>query len=305
MFSPLIRGMAFTLVAFSVSILSAVKDVAATETLATLDYRVLPEASGIAVSRIDERRLWFINDSGNRAELVSYDLHSRSYTRVKINDTENRDWEDLAAFEYEGASWLAIGDVGDNEAKRKNVRIYFLPEPPAGVTRADAYVQLRVRYPDGPRDVESLAIDAQARAIYLLSKRDLFPRLYRIDLPVLAQGETYAVTAEFLGEVRSIPKPDSEEIASYRYGKNRARPTAMSLLPDRSGIAVMTYRGAYLASLKGDRDWLQALNDALCPVASPSFNQAETIAADKHGRLYLTSEGRDAPLVRVPAHCID
>lgn len=274
------------------------------ETLAVLDFRILPEASGMALSPSDDHRIWFINDSGNRAELVSYDLGSHSYTRVKVSDTKNRDWEDLAAFEHSGRSWLAIGDIGDNQAKRKKVRIYLLPEPLAGVTRADVHTQIKLRYPDGPRDVESLAVDADANAIYLLSKRDPLPRLYRIDLPELAEGEDLSVTAEFLGEVRSIAKPDSVEVANYPYGKNRARPTAMAMLPDGSAIALMTYRGAYLASLDKDRDWLQALNESLCPVPVPALAQAETIAADGRGRLYLTSEGRRAPLLRVPARCL-
>jgi hypothetical protein len=289
--------------AIAVCLLPIALTVSAAETLATLDFRVLPEASGIAVSPSDERRLWFVNDSGNRAELIAYDLRSDSYTRVKIDDVKNRDWEDLAAFEYAGNPWLAIADVGDNQAKRKNVRIYLLPEPSPGATRASAPTQIKVRYPDGPRDVESLAVDASGSAIYLLSKRDSFPRLYRVDLPALDKARDYAVTAEYLGEVRSIPKPDAEEIASYPYGKNRARPTAMDLLPDGSAVALMTYRGAYLAPLAEDRDWLKALNQSLCPVPGPMLDQAETITADKSARLYLTSEGRRAPLLRISPQC--
>ena len=283
----------------------SVFDSRAAEVLATLDYRILPEASGLAVSAFDERRIWFLNDSGNRAELIAYDLASDSYTRVKIAGVENRDWEDLAVFKHRGTPWLAIGDVGDNNARRREVEVYLLPEPRPGITKSVVHTTLTLRYPDGPRDVESLAVDTVNNALYLLSKRDRFPHLYRVDMPPLGEEKTYSVTAELLGELRSIPAPGSAEIASHRYGRHRAQPTAMTLLPDGSAIALMTYRGAYLAELHSDRNWLQALNESLCPVDTPVLVQGESIAADAQRRLYLTSEGRAAPLLRLPALCAE
>jgi hypothetical protein len=275
----------------------------AEEELARLDHRIVPEASGLAVSRRDERRLWLVNDSGNRAELVSFDLDSRSYSRVKIRGAENRDWEDLAAFTWGDDPWLAIADVGDNRARRDRVQVYLLPEPDSGETSATPEVTLVLRYPDGPRDVESLAVDPLANALYLLSKRDSPPRLYRVELPPRGYTGRYETVAVFVGEIHSIPAPDTAEITAHRRGRYRAQPTAMTLLPDGSAIALMTYRGAYLATLDADRDWLQALNERLCPVTTPALEQGETLAADQQGRLYVTSEGRHPPLYRIAARC--
>jgi hypothetical protein len=67
----------------------------------------------------------------------------------------------------------------------------------------------------------------------------------------------------------------------------------------------LTYRGAYLAPLGAERDWLSALNDSLCPVSTPVLKQAEGIDGDAEGWLYVTSEGKNAPLLRLPATCRD
>ena len=70
-------------------------------------------------------------------------------------------------------------------------------------------------------------------------------------------------------------------------------------MPDGSAIALLTYGGTFVAPLGSDRDWLTALNQSLCMVSRPELEQAESIAADMQGRLYISSEGREAPVIRV------
>lgn len=274
------------------------------EVLGVLDYKALPEASGMALSLNDPNRIWFINDSGNRSELIALNLESFEFTPVNIKKLKNKDWEDLAAFRYQGESWLAIADVGDNDAKREKVKLYFLPERKALDRAVVIHTEIEIKYPDGPRDVESMAIDSETQTLYLLSKRDTQPRLYSLPLPNLEKGREYELEPRFLGVVESIPRPSGEELRTYpKYGANRHFPTGMTMLPDGSAIAVLTYRGAYLARLGAERDWLAALNESLCPVSTPALQQAESIDGDANGWLYVTSEGKNAPLLRLPATC--
>ena len=48
---------------------------------------------------------------------------------------------------------------------------------------------------------------------------------------------------------------------------------------------------------------LRALNESLCAVSTPLLAQGESIGVDSTGALYVTSEGKKAPLYRLPAQC--
>jgi hypothetical protein len=258
------------------------------------------------LSHLDEQRIWFINDSGNRPELISLNYVTGKYRHVRVRGIKNRDWEDLESFNYRGEPWLLIGDVGDNRSKRGKVYLYLLPEPGDEESGVSVHTTIVVRYPDGATDVESLAVDPLTGWIYLLSKRGRVPQLYRLPLPGLDAGERVEVTAEHLGGVTSIPAPSAEEVERFpKYGEHRHWPTAMAFVPsgESGAIAVMTYRGVYLAPLDAERDWLRALNAHLCPVDTPLLAQGESVGADASGRLYVTSEGRRAPLYRLAPAC--
>lgn len=273
--------------------------------LGELDYKFLPEASGLGVSTSVDDRLWFINDRGNRAELIALDLERFEFSRVTVEGQRNTDWEDLEAFELDKKSWLAIADVGDNAAMRENVRVYFVPEPNTGDKEVEVAHTLELTFPGGARDVESLAVDPFSSSVYLLSKRDKPPALYRADIPDLTEPGTTKTVLERLGEVTSIPAPTTLEVRLFpRYGKYRNQPTAMTLSPDGSTIALMTYGEAYVAALNTEtRDWLQALNAPLCSLNSPLLAQPETIGIDADGAVYITSERKKAPLLRIVPDC--
>ncbi|MEM9316383.1 MAG: SdiA-regulated domain-containing protein [Pseudomonadota bacterium] len=276
-----------------------------TERLAVLDHRRLPEASGMVVAGHDPERLWFINDSGNRPELIALDLGSGKYERLRVAGSKNRDWEDLAAFRYDNEPWLAIGDIGDNAGRRGHIKVYLLPEPAdPSVREAKVHTTLELEYPKKARDAESLAIDSRTQTLYLMSKRERRPRLFRVALPELKEGAEHKLTLSNMGRLKSIPAPSEDELARP-YGKFAAQPTAMTFMEQQQRIAVLTYRGVYVADLDDSGDWLAALNERLCPLAMPVLKQAEAIAGDTQGRIYVTSEGKNAPVYRLEAPSCD
>lgn len=281
----------------------------ALETLATLDSRLLREASGMEVISSHEDMLWFVNDSGNDAALIALDYKTGTYNTLAVEGAKNRDWEDMAAFSYGDVPWLAIADVGDNAGKRDQVFIYLFPEPNPQAASVRVHTRLSITYPKGARDVESVAIDSNSNSIYLLSKREKSPRLYRAPLPDLSEAikkKPFKVKAQAarLGKIRTLPKPSPLDLFSM-LNKYAAQPTSMTMLPDSSAIAILTYGAIYLAMLSNDGDWYKALEAPVCRVAQLDLEQAETIAADSSGRLYVTSEGRGVPLLRMPAVCED
>ncbi len=134
------------------------------------------ESSGIAVSRTQPGVLWTHNDSGDKARVFATDVNGKHLGTFDVRGAKARDWEDIAVgpcIEIQG-SCLYIADTGDNNHTRKRVFVYVVPEPT--VNREDNQTQqtkranrLEIRYPDGPQDVEAMAV-APDGGIYLFSK---------------------------------------------------------------------------------------------------------------------------------------
>lgn len=250
----------------------------------------LREVSGMAVSPGDGAFLWLINDSGSPAVLHLADRLGRSRGEVSVEGVRNVDWEDLAAFRWQGRSWLLVGDIGDNNAVRDSLSLHLLAEPelPEGerslggsraVTRT-----LEFRYPDGPRDCESLAVDARAGWIYLLSKRDPAPRLYR--LPLSTRGVSGMLEAEFLGETAV---PSAEGLPFHPYGR---QPTGLDISADGRTAVVLTYTGASVVHRRAGESWLEAFAEPWKSLGAHTLPQAEAVAIDRRaGRVLATSEG--------------
>lgn len=271
------------------------------ETIGTLDFSLLPEASGLAISPTTASTLWLINDAGNAAELIWLDTLTMASRAIPVEGMRNRDWEDLASFTKDGIAWLAIADVGDNNAVRDDVAIIFVPEPGVDDAQAAGAIRVALTYPEGARDVEALAVDPTTDAVYALSKRTQPAVLYRIGLTEALDAATREVPMQWqrLGEVGSIPQPTALELKLFpKFGKYRGQPVAMDVSPDGRRIAVLTYGEAYVAIVEEDRDWLAALNRELHPVAMPVLPQPETIAITDDGIIWITTEQRDAPLLR-------
>jgi hypothetical protein len=147
--------------------------------------RVL-ESSGVAVSRTHAGILWTHNDSGDGPYLYATDLAGRDHGVVRVEHAEAFDWEDLALGRCpQGAGdCLFIGDIGDNFETRPWVTVYAVPEPvpthdTASVVAAAA--TLRVRYPDGAHDAETLYVSPRDGALFLVTKGRTPPiRVYRV-----------------------------------------------------------------------------------------------------------------------------
>ncbi len=76
------------------------------------------EISGIVTL---DNTLYAINDSGNNNTLFSISKEGKIAGKIKIKGTKNVDWEDLA---YDKENNIYIGDFGNNNNKRKNLKIY-------------------------------------------------------------------------------------------------------------------------------------------------------------------------------------
>ena len=124
-------------------------------------------------------------------------------------DASNRDWEDIASFTLDGVAYLLIADIGDNDGKRKDVRLYVVEEPKPGKSKVDYAWRLDFEYPEGARDAEAIAVDVENRQVLVLTKRDIPALLYSV--PLVPESKKRQ-TATRLGAVGSLPQPTRSEI---------------------------------------------------------------------------------------------
>jgi len=269
-----------------------------TTVVGTLENNEIDEASGIARSQHDPNVLWVINDDGP-AVLHAIDATGGMLGRVKLSDTSNRDWEDLASFTLDGVPYLLLADIGDNEAKRKDVRFYVIEEPDPSKKKVDYAWRVDFSFPGGPRDAEAIAIDVENERVLILSKREIPPRLYAVPLRPDSKKRQ---TAKRLGAVGSLPRPSRRDVEfAPKIDVWHWQPTSMDISDDGLRAAVLTYGGVYLYERLPNQSWLEALHRAPLVVSRSGNRQAEAIAFDMSGgALYITLEQRNAPLFRLP-----
>lgn len=267
------------------------------------DARVA-EISGMAASRRRDDLLWVNNDSHKPAELYALDTAGKVRGTLRVEGRVNVDWEDLAAYTLRGEPMLLIADTGDNGGVRTELALVALAEPElaadgAPVSAAPRWV-LRFRWPDGPRDCEAMAVDAQAGEVLLLSKKRVPAQLFRLPLGPPADPAAVAV-AEQIALVPNVPQPSAAELArDPAYWRYRGQVTAMDVAPDGARMVLLTYRDAYLYARSPGEAWRDALARAPRPLGLPDLPQPEAIAFDRAGRaLWLTSERLPAPLITI------
>lgn len=267
----------------------------------SLRAAALDELSGLVVSRADPDLLWGHNDSGAPAELFRIGRDGADLGRHRIAGIEAHDWEDVAAFDWQGQPAILIADVGDNDAKRQTVTLYAVRDP--GRTGTPTLLwRLDFRYDGGPRDCEAVAVTPDGRHALLLTKRENPKRLYQLALPQ-DRPPVGVATAERLGDITTVPQPTSaDHVANPFQARWYGQPTAMDLSRDGRLLAVLTYKNVLLWQRASDAEpWIETLARSPQEIAMPFLRQAEALALTADGRrVIVSSEGVGAPLVTLP-----
>jgi hypothetical protein len=254
-----------------------------------LDPKLVPECSALFPSRRHPGVFWTLSDSGAKPVLVpvradgSKVFTAKGYAQgVALAGATNVDWEALAG-DDEGN--LIVGDVGNNVSRRKELAFYLCAEPAPDAASVPVR-KVTFAWPDQTAFPDpELAHDCEAMfllrgKLYLLTKhrRDTLTDLWRADIP--ATGERATLT----------------KLARFDIG---GMVTDACLSPDRTRLAVLTYRNVWVFDLPATgEDFFRgrAVHATLSPPVL-SF-QLEGCAWADASNLLLGSEQGD--LFRVP-----
>lgn len=257
----------------------------------TLQAPELTESSGIA--QVGDC-FWSHNDSGDRPRLFVFSADGQLRCEIAVTGAQAVDWEDMCSFTRNGRQYVAVGDVGDNDARRTAVQIYVI-EVPNELLSSQAIVarerelpvvaEYNLTYPEGPVNCEALAYDPRTESFVLATKEILRCRLYSLPIGPLEGRQQLA--AQWLGTC-VLPLVTGGDIAS-----------------DGSRLVLSTYGPGCAIGRRSEvgreHHWLTTGDDALIMFPLLPRQQGESICFGSDNRmLFLTSELQPTPLLCVP-----
>jgi len=246
--------------------------------------KVIREASGIVASRQNPGVLWIHNDSGDIPRVFAVTERGDMLGACRVLGATLRDWEDIAVGPGPDPNrqYLYIGEIGDNRGKYPEIVVYRVPEPKISATvpfenkaigPADT---LRLTYPDRPRDAETLLVDPLTRDIYIISKREIFSKVYCAGYPQSTTGRT-----------------EMKRVARMPWGFA----VGGDVSPDGRRVIV---RGMFNASLwerPADKPLSQAFAGRQIQVPVADEPQGEGICFNRNGTGYFTISEMARPLL--------
>ncbi|WP_232612477.1 hypothetical protein [Photobacterium phosphoreum] len=238
--------------------------------------KYLNETSGLAVIDGD---VWTQNDTYGQNKLYRLDHDLTGIAQVvTINNSRNRDWEDLA----QDQQFLYVGDIGNNLAKRKGGVIYKIARK--GLSQQPAVVPtavLNYQYSDfkkgwfNKHNFDSEAITIVGDQLWLFTKnwKDEKTKLYQINTAETDKVQHVKPVAEYpsKGLITGVDyDPQTATLAFIGYRKNK----------------YLGYSFIWLVKVKNNKpDWSTGIYKRL-----GIYSQWEAIHWYGAGRLLITAE---------------
>ena len=268
--------------------------------LADLEDRSINESSGIVASRRNAKLFWTHNDSGDGPFIYAFDYQGKHRGVWRIAGASARDWEDIAIGPGPNSrqSYIYIGDIGDNSKKRDEVEVYRVIEPliapeDSSSTKVSprntvAATVIRLKYPDGKHDAETLLVHPKTGDLYIVTKvRGAAAGVYKLKAPLPESMET---TLTHIGNIR-FPSRMIGFITGGDISPDGTRVILCDYLGGCELILSSTQQGGF------DAIW----NQPPVPVGLGSRKQGEAICYRADGlALLMTSEGVPCPLIEIP-----
>jgi len=117
----------------------------------------LREASGLEMSR-RYPRLYHLNDGSGPKSLFITGVSGEPLAELEIAGANFGDTEDLALFSCGASDCLLIPGIGNNKGRKETAPITVIEEPTDLTQPITPLRSFLVRYSDGPRDAEAIAV---------------------------------------------------------------------------------------------------------------------------------------------------
>lgn len=284
-----------------------------------IENQLIDESSGLAQSRLNPKRLWTHNDSGNAPIIFAMDQQGANQGSFFLDNVINRDWEDMASFTLDDKAYLLIAETGDNFRVFLHSYLYIFKEPiiteqagPKVLAKEpqqgfidfspveQSFQQqgrkqnlspiwtIGFQYPDNQSyDVEAVSVDSKQKKVYLLSKRT--KNAYLFELPLIPPQNAHndmeepIITAKFLAK---LPLK---------------KPLAMDMSPDGNLAVVLTYGRVHVYHKKDSQSWKEVMQKPGLIIRFSGLFQAEAISLDANQQgVFISSERLPAKLLYIP-----
>ena len=213
--------------------------------IGVLETELIMESSGMEISPRFPDRVYHINDSGDAGRFYITDLNGANTQTVLVEDFDPIDTEDIAIGDCGpgDGTCLFIGDIGDNLAARGDVEIVVVEEREQYPSTVAPLHRIRLRYPEGPQDAESLAVHPEGD-LYIVTKRANYDErtanpsmVYRLQQRDWLAADGTILTAELIAEL------DLTAISSDIF--SGSLPTAADIHDDGTRLLLLTYASAF------------------------------------------------------------
>lgn len=234
-----------------------------------LQDTTLKESSGLAYSINHPDLLYTHEDSKCSNKITILNTTGKTIGSIWLEGLKNRDWEDIAVARsiVDSTAYIYVANIGDNSRKYEEVEIYRFPEPilPAMDIKV-VPEQMKIRYPNGPVNAETILVDHNSNDIWIVSKEVRGATLYKVSW-----------------------NPSEVNIAQPMLRMPFEKITAGDISKDGTKIILRSRTSIYFWNKAAETTVQEAM--ALMPVVIPhrKENQSEGIAFHPQGKGFYTS----------------
>lgn len=244
-----------------------------------MEDKVIEEASGLAMSGLQEGILWTITDHSGPNIVYAVREDGIRIADVTLEGAVNSDWEDIAVDVEDGVSFIYVSDTGNNDHDKPLLSVYKFPEPQLSlepgqevtIPAGDLQV-IELSYPDFSYDCETLAVDPETKDLLLFTKdrEDSISEVYRS-----------SQSGGVLEHIGTLPL---------------FWVTGGDISPSGSTLGLTNKEEAWSFSKPADQSWVEYLASGPepCLLQLEEEEQRESLAVTDTG-YWSTSECKDSP----------
>ncbi len=245
---------------------------------------LVSQSSGLAASRARPGVLYTHDDKNGPRDLFAYSLDGVFLGAHEVKGAVNEDWEGLEAAPCpDGGDCIYVGDIGDNDRQRREIRVLVVREPERDGASAKVVRTLTATWPGGPRDSEALLVHPCTGDVYVVTR----------------EGSTDVAIHRFPDDAHRGRKP-LEEVAVFPLDGAADSPKITGGSFDADGDRVVLRNESHVWEWAVDPERPEAhWSDPPTELSLP-LNESEAITYTLDGDLVSSSEGFPMTLATLP-----